>query len=93
MPKGYKGAESLMKAVRAGMGLKESNCFRKNMKLKRQSMLREKYIEGSLFEVGDRVIIDETREVATINKLCSNYVEVDINGKTKNVWISDICKE
>jgi phosphopantetheine adenylyltransferase len=93
MPKGYKGAEELMKAVRNGMGLKESNCFRKNMKLKRTTMLREKYIEGSLFEVGDRVIIDETREVATINKLCSNYVEVNINGKTKNVWISDICKE
>jgi phosphopantetheine adenylyltransferase len=93
MPKGYKGSEDLMKAVRSGMGLKESKCFRKNMKLKRTTMLREKYIEGSLFEVGDRVIIDETREVATINKLCSNYVEVDINGKTKNVWISDICKE
>jgi len=93
MPKGFKDAEGLMNAVRSGMGLKESSNYGKDVKLKRLSMLREKYIKGNLFEVGDEVIIAETREKVTINKLGSNYVEVNLNGEPKNVWISDICKE
>ncbi len=93
MPKGFKSAEDLMNAVRSGMGLKESNNYSKEVKLKRLSMLREKYIEGNLFNVGDTVIISESREKVVINKLCSNYVEVNLNGESKNVWISDICKE
>ena len=93
MPKGFKGAEALMNAVRSGMGLKESRLFKQDTKLKRLSMLREKYVKGNLFEVGDEVYIVESREKVTINKLCSNYVEVNLNGETKNVWISDICKE
>ena len=93
MPKGFKGAESLMNSVRAGLGLKETYVYKQETKLKRLSVLREKYIKGNLFEVGDEVIIVESHERAIINKLCSNYVEVNINGETKNVWISDICKE
>jgi phosphopantetheine adenylyltransferase len=93
MPKGFKGAEALMNAVRSGMGLKESRLFKQDTKLKRLSMLREKYVKGNLFEVGDEVYIVESREKVTINKLCSNYVEVNLNGESKNVWISDICKE
>jgi len=93
MPKGFKGAEALMNSVRSGMGLKESTNYIKDVKLKRLSMLREKYIKGNLFAVGDLVVIAETREHVTINKLCSNYVEVNLNGESKNVWISDICKE
>jgi phosphopantetheine adenylyltransferase len=93
MPKGFKGAEDLMNAVRAGMGLKESTDFRKDIKLKRVTMLREKYIEGTLFEVGDEVFITETREKATITHLHTNHVGVSVNGESKNVWISDICKE
>ena len=93
MPKGFKGAEALMNSVRAGMGLKESYGYKQETKLKRLSMLREKYIKGNLFEVGDTVIITESHEKAVINKLGSNYVEVNLNGESKNVWISDICKE
>lgn len=93
MPKGFKDAEGLMNAVRTGMGLKEDANYIKDIKLKRLSMIREKYIKGNLFDIGDSVIIVETRETATINKLGSNYVEINLNGETKNVWISDICKE
>ena len=82
-----------MNSVRAGLGLKETYVYKQETKLKRLSVLREKYIKGNLFEVGDEVIIVESHERAIINKLCSNYVEVNINGETKNVWISDICKE
>ena len=93
LPKGFKDAEGLMNAVRAGMGLKESKSFAKDVKLKRISMIREKYIKGSLFNVGDEVYIAETREKVVINKLRSNHVEVILDGEPKNVWISDICKE
>ena len=83
-----------MNAVRSGMGLKESHSFRKDLKLKRASYIREKYIEGNLFNIGDSAVIVETREKVTIHKLCTNHVEVvDLNGEIKNVWISDICKE
>jgi homoaconitase/3-isopropylmalate dehydratase large subunit len=74
------------------MGLKEE-CYAKDLKLKRLSMIRENYINGKLFEVGDKVVLIETREKVTINKLCNNYVEINLNGDPKNVWISDICKE
>ncbi|HIN74483.1 MAG TPA: hypothetical protein EYM94_06820 [Gammaproteobacteria bacterium] len=93
MPKGFKGAKELMNAVRAGLGLKESHCFRKDVKMKPLSYIREKYISGELFNEGDKVIIAETRESGVINKLCTNHVELLVGDELKNVWISDICKE
>ncbi len=93
MPKGFKGAKELMNAVRSGLGLKESHCFRKDVKMKSLSYIREKYISGELFNEGDKVIIAETRESGVINKLGTNYVELLVGSEIKNVWISDICKE
>lgn len=93
MPKGFKGAKELMKAVRSGMGLKESVSFRQNVKLKRASYIREQYVKGDLFKVGDNVVVVESCETGTINKLRSNYVEVllDSSNTAENYWISDIC--
>lgn len=93
MPRGFKGAEELMNAVRTGMGLKESYIFRQNVKLKRASYIREQYVRGDLFKVGDNVVVVETCETGTINKLGSNYVEVmlDSSNTTENFWLSDIC--
>lgn len=93
MPKGFKGTEALMHAVRAGMGLKETFSFRQDIKLKRASHIREKYIAGDLFKLEDNVVVVETCQTGTINKLCSNHVEVllDESKETKNFWLSDIC--
>jgi len=93
MPKGFKGAEGLMNAVRAGMGLKESFTFRQDVKLKRASYIREKYIAGDLFKLDDNVVVVETCQTGIINKLCSNYVEVRLDEaeEIKNFWLSDIC--
>jgi len=93
MPSSFKDAEDLMVAVRKGMGLKESTDFRKEVKFKRTTMLREKYVEGNLFEVGDKVVIAETRESAVVANLGPNFVTVTVDGENRNVWISDICKE
>jgi phosphopantetheine adenylyltransferase len=93
MPKGFKGAKALMNAVRSGMGLKESISFRQDIKLKRASYLREKYVKGNLFKVEDNVVVVETCQTGIINKLCSNYVQVklDESEEVKNFWLSDIC--
>jgi phosphopantetheine adenylyltransferase len=93
LPSNFRDAEDLMIAVRKGMGLKESTDFRKEVKFKRTTMLREKYIEGNLFEVGDKVVIAETRESAVVVNLGPNFVTVTVDNEDRNVWISDICKE
>ena len=92
MPKGFKDAKGLMNAVRSGMGLKECYSFRKDIKLQRESHLREKYVAGDLFKSGDSVVIVDSLQLGTINNLYSNHVEVILeSGKTENFWISDIC--
>jgi len=92
MPKGFKDATGLMNAVRSGMGLKESYSFRQDIKLKRESHLREKYVSGDLFKVGDDIVVIDSLKMGTINKLCPNHVEVMLeSGEKENFWISDIC--
>ena len=92
VPKKFKDAEGLMKAVQAGMGIKESKSFRQNVKLKRASLLREKFVAGKLFNVNDDVVTNDGQE-GIINKLGSNHVEVKLkgDGKFKNFWLSDVC--
>lgn len=92
MPKGFKDAKGLMNAVRKGMGLKESVDYKQEISFKRKSYIREKYVKGSLFEVGDEVTITETREDAIIKSLFTNHVGVWVNNEMKNVWISDIVR-
>ena len=92
LPKKFKDAEGLMNAVRKGMGLKEENSFRQDVKLKRVSFLRDKYVAGNLFNVNDDVVTLDGIE-GTINKLGSNHVEVKLkeSDRFKNFWLSDIC--
>jgi len=92
LPKKFKDAKGLMKAVRSGMGLTEENSFRQDIKLKRVSLLRDKYVAGNLFNVNDDVVTLDGIE-GTINKLGSNHVEVKLkeSERFKNFWLSDIC--
>ena len=92
VPKKFKDAEGLMKAVQAGMGIKESKSFRQDVKLKRASHLREKFVAGKLFNVNDDVVTLDGVE-GTINKLGSNHVEVKLkeSERFKNFWLSDVC--
>ncbi|MBI33565.1 MAG: hypothetical protein CMD98_06835 [Gammaproteobacteria bacterium] len=92
MPKGFKDAKGLMNAVRDGMGLKESDEYKQNCKLKRKSYIREKYVNGKLFNIGDKVIITKTREDAIVQGLNANHISVLVNDEMKNVWISDIVR-
>ncbi len=92
VPKKFKDAKGLFKAVQNGMGIKESKSFRQDVKLKRVSMLRDKYVAGNLFNVNDDVVTLDGIE-GTINKLGSNHVEVRLkeSDRFKNYWLSDVC--
>ena len=51
LPPRYRDAEALMNDVRKGMGLREEKSFRQDVKLKKASTLREKFVGGTLFNV------------------------------------------
>jgi hypothetical protein len=92
LPKRFKDAEGLMNAVRAGMGLRESESYRQDIKLKKASNLREKFVAGKLFSVKDPVKTNDGQE-GVIDTLGANHVKVKLNGdgKFKNFWLSDVC--
>ena len=77
-----KDAKSLFNAVRLGMGLKEETEFKNNVKLDSVSEIREKFVSEDIFNVGDRVVIKETDEVATISHRGSNYVILERGNNT-----------
>ena len=92
LPKRFKDAKGLFKAVQMGMGIKETKDFRQDIKLKQVSTLREKFVTGKLFNVNDDVVTNDGEE-GIINKLGSNHVEVKLkgDGRFKNFWLSDVC--
>lgn len=84
----------LFNAVRKGMGLSKHESTREHIQLKKVSELRESYVEGTLFNVGDEVVITETDEIGTIDRLGSNYVIVEFgnNQKKKRCWLDSVEK-
>tara|TARA_B100000768_G_C11243545_1_gene360712 strand:+ start:590 stop:1414 length:825 start_codon:yes stop_codon:yes gene_type:complete len=92
LPKKFRDAEGLMNAVRSGMGLKEEKSFRQDIKLKKASNLREKFVAGKLFNVKDKVKSNDGQE-GVIDTLGANHVKVKLNGdgNFKNFWLQDIC--
>ena len=92
LPKNYKEGEKLFNAVRTGMGLKESKNYRKHIQLPAVSKEREAFVNGNLFEEGDKVRIKISNKVGTIKRLGSNYVIVDLGEDTKPTrqWLDSI---
>ena len=87
-----KDTRRLFNDVRKGMGLSEALEFRNHLELKPVSETREQYVAGSLFEVGDTVVIKESDEVATVSVLGANYVIVEHNGKKSRKWLDAVEK-
>ncbi len=86
-------AKKLYNDVRLGMGLNEDRSFRNHIKVAPVSDIREKYVQGKLFNVGDRVKIKSTNESANLVHLGSNYVIVESdNGKRIRKWLNDVEK-
>jgi hypothetical protein len=92
LPPRFRDAEGLMNAVRSGMGLKEEKSFRQDVKLKKASNLREKFVAGKLFNVKDPVKTNDGQE-GVIDTLGANHVKVKMkgDGEFRNFWLQDIC--
>lgn len=85
-----KDAKKLFNDVRTGMGLKEEKTFKNHINLPSVSTLREKFVAGEIFNVGDEVILKGTDTVGTITIRGSNYVIVEYNGNRARRWIDSI---
>lgn len=92
MPKKLSNADSkaVYNAVRKGIGLKEQREFKNHIQLAPVSDLRESYIDGKLFDVGDTVVVKESGEVATVKVLGSNYVIVEKRGNQYRKWLDAV---
>jgi lambda repressor-like predicted transcriptional regulator len=88
MPKGFKDVKDLFAAVRKGMGLKEQ---RAHVQLESVSDVREAYVDGELFSEGDKVVVKESQENATIVMTGANYLMLEFaNGERKRTWLDNV---
>jgi hypothetical protein len=88
-----KDARSMFNAVRKGMGLKEEKNFKNHVALESVSAQREAFVAGTLFGLGDSVVIKETQEVCNVVVLGSNYVIVErTDGMRFRKWVDAIEK-
>lgn len=85
-------ARKLFNDVRRGMGLKEEKSFKHHVQLEPVSNLREDYVNKTLFELGETVIISKTGAVGSIDYLGSNYVIVEANSERFRCWLDDVSK-
>ncbi len=95
LPKDFnnKEAQVLFNDIRASLGLKEQTSFRNHIKLKKVSELREKYIDGTLFELGEEIVIKESEEIAVVKHLGANYVLIETaDGIKYRKWLDAIEK-
>jgi hypothetical protein len=67
-----KDAKQLFNDIRVGMGLKEETTFKKHLELDSISEEREMFVQGQLFEPGDRVIVKESNQSGRWMKVASH---------------------
>ena len=85
-------AKKLFNDVRVGQGLKETTEFKNHVTLESVSEIRERFIEGELFNEGDRVRT-KTGALGNIHRLGSNYVIVSLDeGRIARHWLDDVEK-
>lgn len=94
LPKSFSNADSkaLFNAVRKGMGLKEATDFRNHVQLEPVSEVRESYVDGKLFEIGDQVVVKENGEIGRVKRLGSNYVIVESKSNEYRKWLDAVEK-
>lgn len=92
LPTGFGDTKALFNAVRDGLGLKESYSFRKHVQLTEVSSIREDYVAGKIFKIGDPVEILESHDVCTVVTRGSNYiVATNSTGNRGRFWLTDVC--
>lgn len=85
-------AKKLFNDVRKGMGLKEETEFKRHIQLESISDIREQYVKGDLYSIGEEIIITETSEVGIIATLGPNYVIVETSSGKSRQWLDRIEK-
>ena len=85
-----KDTRKLFNDVRKGMGLTEEKKFKRHVDLGKLNEMRENYVKGGLYEIGDTVVIKSTEEVGVVSVLGSNYVVVETKDKKLRKWLQDI---
>lgn len=85
-------AKRIYNQVRSAMGLKEQKNFKNKVMFEPVNDLRESYMDGKLFEVGDDVAIKENGIVGQIKHLGSNYVIVESKGEKYRKWLNQVEK-
>ena len=83
-------AKKLYNSVRSGMGLKEQKEFKNHVSLAKVSDRREEYVEGKIFNAGDKVIVKESGDKGVIKFKGSNYVIVESEGKQNRYWLDAV---
>lgn len=94
IPKAIGNADTkkIYNAVRSGMGLKEQREFKNHVQLEPVSGIRESYIDGTLFEKGETVVIKENGVVGKIKHLGTNYIILESKGETYRKWLHQVEK-
>jgi len=85
-----KDARKLFNDVRKGLGLKEETSFKRHIELPKVSDIREQFVKGELFELGDTVVIKESEEVGIVSVLGSNYVIVECGDRKVRKWLDAV---
>lgn len=86
-----KDARKLFNDVRKGMGLSEETSFKNHIQLAPVNDIRENFVKGKLFGIGDKVIINKTNQQATVTVLGANYVIVETaNGTKCRQWLDAV---
>jgi len=94
LPKAFSNSDSksLFNSVRKAMGLKEATEFRNHIQLDPISEVRESYVDGKLFEIGDDVVIKENGEIGKVKELGSNYVIIESKSNRYRKWLDAVEK-
>lgn len=88
-----KDSKKIFTDVRSGMGIKEESVFKRHLELEPVSDIREEFVKGNLFDLGDTVIIKESDEMGTIVHLGTNYLVIEISEeRVVRKWLEDVDK-
>lgn len=86
LPKGFGEGPTLFNRIRTIQGYEPITDFREHVQLTPISSMREKYIAGDIFNIGDIAIAENNKEVIIIARK-PNYVIVESG---KKYWIHDL---
>jgi hypothetical protein len=91
LPSGFKDGEKLYKDVRKHMGIVETFSPIPQMEMTEEDVLRDMFLRGEIYNIGDMVEHNETGVGGEIVRRGTNYVIfAEESGATHRAWLHDI---